>query len=192
MKIGDTYFSADVETDGPIPGPYSMLSFALVYAGQYDGQTFEKPSKYDQIFYREIKPISENYEVEALNINQLDRERLQREGASPKDAMNDAWDWVMSLAGETKPVLAAYPVSFDWTWLYWYFIAFSDKGSPFGYSRCFDIKTAVSIKANLPFSSAGRSKLPDWLQPEREHTHFAVDDAIEQAEIFAKIAEWKA
>jgi hypothetical protein len=22
----DSYFSADVETDGPIPGPYSMLS----------------------------------------------------------------------------------------------------------------------------------------------------------------------
>lgn len=29
----DAYFSADVETDGPIPGPFSILSFALVYAG---------------------------------------------------------------------------------------------------------------------------------------------------------------
>lgn len=28
----DVYFSADVETDGPIPGPFSILSFALVYA----------------------------------------------------------------------------------------------------------------------------------------------------------------
>src|SRR5512133_818869 len=35
----DVYFSADVETDGPIPGPYSMLSFALVPAGVFDGQT---------------------------------------------------------------------------------------------------------------------------------------------------------
>jgi len=31
----EVYFSADVETDGPIPGPFSMLSFALVYAGRY-------------------------------------------------------------------------------------------------------------------------------------------------------------
>jgi hypothetical protein len=25
----DIYFSADIETDGPIPGPYSMLSFGI-------------------------------------------------------------------------------------------------------------------------------------------------------------------
>jgi hypothetical protein len=43
----DIYFSADVETDGPIPGEYSMLSFALVYAGQFDGVRFEAPSRYD-------------------------------------------------------------------------------------------------------------------------------------------------
>ena len=36
----DAYFSADVETDGPIPGPFSMLSFALVYAGTFDGDRF--------------------------------------------------------------------------------------------------------------------------------------------------------
>jgi hypothetical protein len=39
----DAYFSADVETDGPIPGPFSMLSFALVYAGSFDGRKFEHP-----------------------------------------------------------------------------------------------------------------------------------------------------
>src|SRR5262245_56668885 len=37
MPAVDVYFSADVETDGPIPGPYSMLSFALVQAGRFDG-----------------------------------------------------------------------------------------------------------------------------------------------------------
>mgnify|MGYP006437173213 CR=1 FL=1 len=191
VKLGDSYFSADVETDGPIPGRYSMLSFALVYAGKYDGDKFIKPDSYEQVFYREIKPISQNYEEDALRINQLDRGRLQHEGLEPQDAMDDAWEWVMSLAGDTKPVLAAYPVSFDWTWLYWYFVAFSRRGSPFGYSRCFDLKTAVSVKADLPISDSGRSKLPKWLQPDREHTHFAIDDAIGQAEILAKLIEWK-
>jgi hypothetical protein len=47
------------------------------------------------------------------------------------------------------------------------------------------------MKAGLPISKSGRSKLPDWLKAEREHTHHAVDDAIEQAEIFAKLIEWK-
>ena len=38
----DVYFSADVETDGPSPGPYSLLSFALVYAGRFNGEIFER------------------------------------------------------------------------------------------------------------------------------------------------------
>ena len=47
----DIYISADVETDGPIPGPYSMLSFALVYAGAFDGKTFFRPPNYDRSIY---------------------------------------------------------------------------------------------------------------------------------------------
>jgi len=44
-------------------------------------------------------------------------------------------------------VLVAYPLSFDWTWLYWYFVSFSADGSPFNHSGCFDIKTAFAVKA---------------------------------------------
>ena len=44
----DAYFSADVETDGPIPGPFSILSFAIVYAGSFDGSEFLRPERYDQ------------------------------------------------------------------------------------------------------------------------------------------------
>jgi hypothetical protein len=76
----DVYFSADVETDGPIPGPYSILSFALVYAGSFDGHRFQRPTSYEQVFYRELKPISSSFEPEALRVNRLDRERLCREG----------------------------------------------------------------------------------------------------------------
>jgi hypothetical protein len=72
----DVYFSADVETDGPIPGPYSLLSFALVYAGRFDGVRFERPAELDRTFYRELRPISDAFEREALNVNRLDRERL--------------------------------------------------------------------------------------------------------------------
>ena len=187
---GDTYFSADVETDGPIPGPYSILSFALVYAGSFDGNRFDRPEQYEHIFYRELKPISESFEPEALRVNGLDRERLVTSGSSPEDAMTEACEWVQHLAGQTKPVLVAYPLSFDWNWLYWYFIKFSKQGSPFDYSRCFDIKTALAVKAGIPISKAGRSKLQESLRSTRVHTHHAIDDAIEQAEIFANIFEW--
>lgn len=76
----DVYFSADVETDGPIPGPFSMLSLALVYAGRFDGKQFERPSRFDKTFYRELRPISEEFQPEALKVNGLDRVRLLREG----------------------------------------------------------------------------------------------------------------
>ncbi|MFC7332415.1 3'-5' exoribonuclease domain-containing protein [Rhodocista pekingensis] len=187
----DIYFSADIETDGPIPGPYSILSFALVYAGSYNGVSFHKPKSYDLYFYKELKPISEQYQEEALKVNGLNRQALMERGANPIDAMNEAYEWVQNLSKNGKPILVAYPLSFDWAWLYWYFIRFSKNGSPFGYSQCFDIKTAVAVKTGLPIVHAGRSRLPTSLRSERIHTHHAVDDAIEQAEVFAKVFEWR-
>ena len=187
----DVYFSADVETDGPIPGPFSILSFGLVCAGTFDGRTFTRPSRLSDQFYRELRPISENYQDEALQVNGLDRERLCREGVKPETAMTEAAAWVKRIAGTGKPVLVAYPLCFDWAWLYWYFIRYSTYGSPFNHSRCFDIKTAFALKAHIPIADASRSKLLAWLRPNREHTHHALDDAIEQAEIFANIFEWE-
>lgn len=187
----DSYFSADVETDGPIPGPYSVLSFAIVYAGSFDGSAFRRPDRYDQVFYRELRPISEAFEPEALRINGLDRQRLCTEGADPQGAMTDACRWVRSVCPGAEPVLVAYPLSFDWTWLYWYFIQFSAEGSPFYYSRCFDIKTAVAVKAGIPIAEASRSRIDPVLRSRHAHTHHAVDDAIAQAEIFANVFEWE-
>ncbi len=187
----DIYFSADVETDGPIPGPYSILSFALVYAGSFDGQQFVPPQAYTESFYRELKPISDNYQPEALDVNGLDRERLCREGQSPAAAMSEAFEWIRRIAGQHKPVLVAYPLSFDWSWLYWYFVQFSVEGSPFNHSLCFDLKTAFAIKAGMPISESGKSKLLPSLRAQRTHTHNALDDAIEQAEVFRNLFCWE-
>jgi hypothetical protein len=186
----DAYFSADVETDGPIPGPFSMLSFAIVYAGSFDGQVFERPAKYDLTLYKELKPISDNFEHDALRVNRLDRDRLISEGDTPERAMTEACRWIREIARRGKPVLVAYPLSFDWSWLYWYFIRFSQDGSPFDYSRCFDIKTALAVKAGIPISEAGRSRLDRSLLSKHQHTHHALDDAIAQAEIFGNVFEW--
>jgi len=187
----DVYFSADVETDGPIPGPFSMLSFALVYAGAFDGKHFAPPQDYKRTFYRELKPISENFQPEALRVNGLDRDRLLREGEAPELAMTQACRWIRSITDDAKPVLVAYPLSFDWAWLYWYFVRFSVEGSPFNHSLCFDMKTAYAVKAGVPISEAGRSKLLPSLRPQRKHTHHALEDAVEQAEIFTKIFQWE-
>lgn len=186
----DAYFSADVETDGPIPGPYSMLSFAIVFAGNYDGSTFHRPDRYDNFIYRELRPISPAFQPEALAVNGINRDRLLKEGQEPEKVMSEAADWIRTAAGQAKPVLVAYPLSFDWSWLYWYFTQYSITGSPFSYSQCYDIKTAVSVKTRRPIAASGRAKLPHFLLSHRLHTHHALDDAIEQAEIFANVFEW--
>jgi hypothetical protein len=167
-----------------------MLSFALVYAGSFDGCRFQRPTSYDKVIYKELRPISNDFEPEALNINGLDRQRLCIEGLPPEMAMTHASEWVNEIAGHARPVLVAYPLSFDWAWLYWYFIRFSAHGSPFGHSRCFDIKTALAVKGHVQIGEAGRSQLPVSLRPKRPHTHHAMDDAIAQAEIFANVFEW--
>ncbi|KTR05154.1 exonuclease [Aureimonas ureilytica] len=187
----DVYFSADVETDGPIPGPFSMLSFAIVFAGTYDGREFKRADTHEKRVYHELKPISSQYEQEALDVNGLDRQRLLLEGEDPKEALTKAANWIREIAGEGSPVLVAYPLSFDWTWLYWYFVNYCEQGSPFDYSKCYDIKTALSVKTGMPIAQSGRSSVPSHLRSHRLHTHHAIDDAIEQAEIFANLFEWE-
>jgi hypothetical protein len=189
-ELMDVYFSADVETDGPIPGPFSMLSFGLVLAGSFDGEKFLRPPNYDQTFYRELRPISDAFQEEALRVNSLDRDRLMREGARPEVAMTEAAHWIESVSGVGRPILAAYPLSFDWSFLYWYFTRFSKEGSPFNHSQCFDIKTAFAVKAHIPIASAGRRKLMPSLRSNGVHTHNALEDAIEQAQVFANLFEW--
>jgi hypothetical protein len=187
----DIYFSADVETDGPIPGPYSMLSFALVFAGVFNGREFKRPANFEKTFYRELRPISDKYQPDALRVNGLDRDRLLREGADPVTVMTEAARWIRDIAGTGKPILVAYPLSFDWSWLYWYFTNFAMGGSPFNHSLCYDVKTAYAVKAGVPISDAGRSRLLPSLRAKSKHTHHALDDAKEQAEVFATVFLWE-
>jgi hypothetical protein len=168
-----------------------MLSFALVVAGTYDGRRFERIDPMLHTFYRELRPISDNVDEAALAVSGLDRDRLVAEGQDPHAAMAEAADWVRAMSGERQPVLAAMPVAFDWTWLYWYFTAFTTDGSPFGVSQCFDVKTAYMVKAGTPVARSHRSEMPAELLSDRPHTHNALDDAAEQADVFANLFEWR-
>lgn len=190
MKNGDAYISVDVETDGPIPGPYSMLSLGMAYCGRFNGRSMELTPVPDRTFYIELQPISSEFEYEALHVNGLDRKRLVREGVEPTVAMERASAWIDDVCGDNRPIFVAYPASFDWLWTHWYFTRFTKLGSPFGYSGCFDLKTAVAVRGRIPISRASKSQLPPSLQSELPHTHNALEDALEQANIFFKLMAW--
>lgn len=124
-----------------------------------------------------------------MAVNGLDREALAKAGGDPETVMNEARQFVAELSSEGIPVMVAYPLSFDWSFLYWYFVNFGGQ-SPFNHSRCFDVKTAVAVKGHRTISQAGRDLLPGFLKGNLSHTHHALDDAIEQAEIFARVFVW--
>lgn len=52
------------------------------------------------------------------------------------------------------------------------------------------MKTIYQQKARVPLDAAGRNDLPAELRATRPHTHNALDDAREQAEIFNKLFLW--
>lgn len=186
----DVYISADVETDGPIPGPYSLLSVGLCVAGVFDGREFVRRDPANETFYVEMRPISDRWQPEALAVNRLDRVALERKGLDPSLAMESAVSWVEQVAGAHRPVLVAYPVAFDWAFLYWYFVRFAKRGSPFGFSACLDIRTLYQARAHTVHELSGKEHMPEHLLPRRPHTHNALDDAIEQAELFSNIFAW--
>jgi DNA polymerase III epsilon subunit-like protein len=182
----DLFFSADIESDGPVPGPYSMLSFALVVAGSFDGVTFVPPPSLDDSFYAELRPISDTFDAEALAVSGLSREALLAHGREPSEAMRACSAWVRERAKGRTPVLVGYPLGFDWSFLSYYFNQYGG-GSPFGHSRGFDLKTAVALLLGVPVGAASRQKLPEGLRASRPNTHHALDDARAQAEILANL-----
>ncbi|MHC3389340.1 3'-5' exonuclease [Streptomyces lavendulocolor] len=183
------YISVDIEADGPIPGPYSMLSVGAAVAGRQDADAYEPADPEADTFYRELRPIGDAFDPEALAVSGLDREVLLRDGADPVVALAEFSTWVREVSRGAQPVMCGYPASYDWTFLYWYLMRYTGA-SPFGHSGCMDMKTLYATKARLPLRAVAKGTMPRELLSRRRHTHHALDDAIEQAELFSNLMAW--
>jgi hypothetical protein len=190
MVTPDVYISLDIEADGPIPGPYSMLSFGLAVAGRFDGDVFVPANPTERTLYRELQPISEFYDDAALEVARLDRDALRESGLEPAVAMRDAVKWLDGVAEDGHLVLTGFPLLFDWMFFYWYLRQFSSD-PPISFSSGLDMKTMYQQRARVCLGATGKEDLPDELRSRRTHTHNALDDAIEQADIFIKLFDWK-
>jgi hypothetical protein len=186
---GDIYFSVDIESDGPIPGAFSMLALALVAVATFDGERFERRAAPTDTRYWELMPISERFEADAMTVNGLDRVRLLHEGMPASQVMREADLWVRNVAGDRRAVLVAYPAAFDWSFVHWYFSSFVGS-SPFGHGTCIDIRSLYIGASGSTYDRSSKSHLPHELLPHSPHTHNALDDAIEQGELFSNLFEW--
>jgi Exonuclease len=184
---GEVYISVDVEADGPIPGAYSLASLgACVAAVRAPDGRVEIIDPDQHTFYRELRPISEKWNDDALAISGLTRAHLTETGAEPPVAITEFVDWVDEVAAsfQAKPVFAAYPLGFDWQFAYYYMVMYAGR-SPFGHAAHFDMKTAYAVHARVGVREATKSNMPPALLGSRKHTHNALDDAKGQADLLA-------
>lgn len=170
----EIYFSVDVETSGPIPGEFSLLSLGACVVGRTDCE-----------FYAELKPISENFVPEALSVSGFELAKLKSAGEEPEAAIRRFKDWIVTTADSAKPIFVGFNAGFDWSFVNWYFHKFLGE-NPFGFAPL-DIKAYYMGFSGCLWSGTTSSKFPPELQPETKATHNALCDARSQAEIFTKL-----
>jgi hypothetical protein len=175
----EIYVSTDVEADGPIPGPNSMLSFgsAAYRADKTLLSTFEANLALLPGAAGDPKTMAWwKTQPEAW---QACRERLEE----PVVAMPRYLAWLKALPG--KPVFVAYPAAYDFLFVYWYLLRFCGE-SPFSHSAC-DIKTYAMALLGCGYRDATKQQMPGQWFDALPHTHRALDDAIEQGALFCNM-----
>lgn len=172
----EIYVSTDVEADGPIPGPNSMLSFgSAAYTvdktliGTFGANLLELPGA-------EADPGTM-----AWWKTQPDAwAECRRDPRDPAEVMPEYVGWLKALPG--PPVFVAYPAGFDFLFVYWYLIRFAGE-SPFSFSAL-DIKSYAMAVLGTPFRKTTKSKR--WFDA-LAHTHKALDDAVGQGALFCNM-----
>jgi hypothetical protein len=189
----EIYISVDIEADGKIPGPYSMVSLGASVTGYQTSDkevgTYDVESPENQ-FYVEIKPISDKWVPGALAVSGFSREYIMENGEDPVIAMTRFAKWIndrVEALGGNSAVFVAFPLGFDWMWTYWYLVMYSEIESPFSHGRHADMKTLYAAKEDELISHSIKRNMRKDLKSKRTHTHNALDDAIEQGETFMNI-----
>ena len=156
----ECFISVDVETSGPIPGEYSMLSLGACVA-----------TDRDEGFYVEIKPLNENAIPDALKVSGFDMAKLAITGEPPEDAMAKLAGWVKKVVGDGKPVFLGFNAGFDWSFVNWYFIHFTGK-NPFGFAPL-DIKSYYMGMIGCGWEDTKSSRLMPEYRPAKPGDHNA-------------------
>jgi hypothetical protein len=152
----------DIESDGPIPGDFSMVSFGAVIVDQ----------NLDRSFYGKLKPISEKWIPEALNVSGHTREETMT-FSEPEKVMQEFKDWI-NLNSKGRPIFISDNNGFDWMFICWYFHHFIGE-NPFGFS---------SRRLSDLFCGLQKDTFAKWKHLRKtSHTHNPVDDAMGNAEV---------
>ena len=152
----------DIESDGPIPGDFSMICFGAVLVDE----------KLDKTFYGKLKPISEKFNPESLAISGFSRAETESFD-EPKSVMTAFKDWIDENS-KGRPVFISDNNGFDWMFICWYFHHFIGE-NPFGYT---------SRRLSDLYCGIQKDTFAKWKHLRKTtHTHNPVDDAMGNAEV---------
>jgi len=180
--MSEIYVSTDVETDGPIPGPHSMLSFgsAAYTADKTLVSTFS--ANLEALEGATAHPKTAAWwatQPEAWAACRLNLEK-------PELAMRRYVGWIKAL--KAKPVFVAYPAGFDFLFIYWYLIRFVGE-SPFSHSAL-DMKSYAMAVLRTEYRQSTKRNMPRHWFDKLPHNHVALDDAIEQGALFCNMLQF--
>jgi hypothetical protein len=163
-----SYFSVDIEADGPAPGLYSMVSFGAVVV----------EAGLNRTFYAELKPISDRWIPESLAVSGFTREQTIR-FEDPIPVMTRFEEWV-NANSKGRPIFIADNPGFDFAFINYYFHAFLGR-NPFGFS---------SRRIGDLYCGAKLDTFAKWKHlRETNHSHNALDDAKGNAEAILKMQD---
>jgi DNA polymerase III epsilon subunit-like protein len=171
----EVFVSVDVETSGPIPGEFSLLSIGAC-------NVFNP----DKTFTCQLKPITNAFDPKALEVTGLSMEGLMKCGLEPHPAMSSFSQWLASLSDSDDSIIfVGFNAPFDWSFVNYYFHRFLG-GNPFGFTAL-DIKALYMGATGCSWHDTRSSKIAEHLKPTLSGTHDALRDAQYQAEIFRLI-----
>lgn len=175
----EIYISTDVETDGPIPGPHSMLSIgsAAYTADKTLLSTFS--ANLETLPEASAHPKTAAWWLTQPEAWAACREHLE----APADAMQRYVTWIKGLPG--RPVFVAYPAGFDFLFVYWYLMRFVGD-SPFSHSAL-DMKSFAMALMKTDYRDSTKRNMPKKWFDKLPHNHIALDDAIEQGALFCNM-----
>jgi DNA polymerase III epsilon subunit-like protein len=174
----EMFISVDVESSGPVPGIYSMLSLGACVVGSPETS-----------FYVELRPISDAFVAEALKVSKLSLDELKRTGRDPEDGMADFKAWILGQSVGRVPVFVGFNASFDWSFVNWYFHKFVGE-NPFGYTAL-DVKSYYMGRFGSSWEETKSSRMSEEFRPRSTNTHNALDDARSQATTFASLLKFR-
>ena len=168
--------SVDVETSGPSPSVASLLALGACLV--------DDPS---ESIYLELRPDAHRgWDDAAAAVHGLERDRLERHGLAPGDAMARLVAWLDRVAVGGRPVFVGLNAGFDWMFVadaLWRTVGHN----PFGIAPL-DLKSLYMGRDGVgAWARTTRADMTRRYPVERPHTHNALDDARSQAELARRL-----